>query len=116
MTEYEYNKGDIISIKAVVREHRVVNGSDILTVSRVDRYGGRVNFDIPASEVDRKLAKPIPEEPPRESILRDANGRLYTWRGTGGWYGIGVGDKCLWGRHFYEAYGPFEVFNPERTI
>lgn len=115
MSEYgkssreNYQRGDHVSIKAVVIDSWAVNENHLLTLSRLDRNGNPVNFDIPASEVDRKLPMPLPEEPEHSLILKSRKGDLYTWK-SDGWQRIGGGYRMAWDFRFYNDNGPFQLF------
>jgi len=118
----QYKQGDWVSVKAqVIRDEgdRIVVARKTLPMRSTSEM---VNFDISPDQIDRQIPKPLPAEPPREAILRSSKtGRLYSWREgvtptSTGWAATGGGAVLHWDRDFYQSCGPFEVFEPNRTV
>jgi hypothetical protein len=124
MTEYE--EGDWVSIRTQIKHirKRVDSDDKILTVARFwenFRTGEQMpmHFDISIDQIDRKIPPPIPPEPSRNAILRGNSGRLYTYRSlmdasSDGWTELSSGQSFKWGREFWQARGPFDIYLPER--
>jgi hypothetical protein len=118
----QYQQGEHVSVKAIVESvYTESNGEEVLNVSREVPTGGRMRYNVLANQVDRRLAKPFPGEPNRTALLRAKDGRIYTWRDATAGYGSGWRSPTAtvphkWDRGFYEAYGPFDVFEPKDTV
>lgn len=111
----EYRVGEHVSIKAVVQEAFTRgDGKEMLTLQRQLPDGSRINFDIAADQVDRKI---VPPEPDRTSILKSPDGLLFVYReGRGeGWAQPMWSSGTRW-EEVYNRYGPFAVFAPKESI
>lgn len=106
-----YNVGDYVSIKCRVVSHQ--GESERITLERQLLDGQWIRIDSTLDQIDRPLPKPLPDEPPHDSLLKDRHGTIWTfktgWRKPGGY-------RFDWGQDFYEMFGPFDVFTPEMRV
>ena len=109
-----FRKGDLLSIKCMV-EYDSQAGGKLLTVSRLNRHGDKVNFDIDRGQIDRRLPRPLPDEPNRDSILKGQTGALFTWK-TDGWQSFSGGYRMTWCQRFYDDNGPFHVYSADQEL